>query len=177
MKHILRAATAALMLAAGLGYLGARPAAADTVTGTKAMSTYTGTIRLVRMKPLLCLDDYDRQGTNGTKVQVWTCNGDPAQQWMVMSDGTIRPAIHPTLCLDADGTAQGAKVRLWACTTGKPNQQWNTNILKDQVTFDPMHTKHLVLTDPVDPNKPAVNGTQQELWVNHSEKNQYWETH
>jgi hypothetical protein len=168
MKHILRAAAAALLLATGLGYLGAWPAAADTVTGTKVITTYNGTIRLVRMKPILCLDDRDNSGRNGAIVQVWTCNGGAAQMWQVMSDGTIR---HGGLCLDATGygTSNGTKIQLWACT-GNTNQKWNT--LNYRVNYANPATHNLVLTDPGN----GGNGTQQVLWGNESKNNQFWAT-
>jgi hypothetical protein len=170
MKHILRAATAALMLAAGLGYLGVRPAAAYTVTGTNPV-----TIQLTKMKPVLCLDDRGDNKDNGAIVQVWTCiKGDNAQKWQVMGDGTIR---HNGLCLDAvlPGLKAGTKVVLWACTGGF-NQKWNT--LHYRVNYDNYPITHnLVLTDPVTHPGMGVPGTPVELWENEDKTNQYWEVH
>jgi hypothetical protein len=174
MKHILRAAAAALLLTTGLAYLGAWPAAADTAAGAKAIPipTYTGTIRLVRMKPVvLCLDDRNNSGSNGAVVQVWACTGGAAQIWKVMSDGTIRPASHIGLCLDATGygTTKGTKVQLWACT-GKTNQLWNTR--GSRVNYANPVTRNLVLTDPGN----GGNGTQQVLWGDEGKPNQVWAT-
>lgn len=168
MKHILRAAAAALLLTTGLAYLGAWPAAADTATGAKTIVTYNGTIRLVRMKPIYCLDDRGNSGSNGAIVQVWTCNGGAAQMWQVMSDGTIR---HAGLCLDATnyGTTKGTKIQLWACT-GKTNQLWNTR--GSRVNYANPATRNLVLTDPGN----GGNGTQQVLWGDEGKPNQVWAT-
>jgi hypothetical protein len=166
MKHILRAAAAALLLVTGLAYLGAWPAAADTVTPTKVIATYYGTIRLVRLG--YCLDDRGNSGHNGAVVQVWRCNGGAAQMWQVMSDGTIR---HGGLCMDATGygTTKGTKVQLWACTGGT-NQQWNTRNYR--VNYANPATHNLVLTDPAN----GGNGTQQVLWGNEGKNNQVWAT-
>ena len=60
----------------------------------------------------------------GTKVIVWSCNGQANQQWTFNSNGTITGA-QSGLCLDVTGasTADGALVELWTCNGGS-NQQW-----------------------------------------------------
>jgi beta-glucosidase len=69
-----------------------------------------------------CLDDTGNSSGNGNKVQMWTCNGGPAQNWTYAEDGTLR--IHGK-CLDviSNGTASGTGVQIWSCT-GAANQQW-----------------------------------------------------
>jgi hypothetical protein len=71
-----------------------------------------------------CLDAYNNQSTNGTEVQIWTCNGGPNQQWRLNSDGTIT-GVQSGLCLDVtgNGTANGTLLQLWACNGGS-NQKW-----------------------------------------------------
>ncbi len=72
----------------------------------------------------LCLDAYDNQTAPGTKVEVWTCNGQSNQQWLVNADGTIT-GVQSGLCLDVTGasTADGALVELWTCNN-QSNQKW-----------------------------------------------------
>ncbi|MFF1280448.1 glycoside hydrolase family 27 protein [Streptomyces sp. NPDC058299] len=72
----------------------------------------------------LCLDAYDNRTTAGTKVETWSCNGQPNQQWLFNSDGTIT-GVQSGLCLDVTGaaTTNGTPAELWTCT-GRPNQQW-----------------------------------------------------
>src|SRR5260370_23126754 len=36
-----------------------------------------------------CLDNYARRAVNGNKIELWTCNSTPAQQWKVNSNATI----------------------------------------------------------------------------------------
>ncbi|GGQ89318.1 extracellular catalytic domain type 1 short-chain-length polyhydroxyalkanoate depolymerase [Kitasatospora griseola] len=73
---------------------------------------------------MLCLDANAKGTTNGTKVIVWSCNGQPNQQWQVNANGTITGA-QSGLCLDVAGlgTADGTPVQLWSCSGGS-NQQW-----------------------------------------------------
>ncbi|KIQ66348.1 esterase [Kitasatospora griseola] len=72
----------------------------------------------------LCLDANAKGTTNGTKVIVWSCNGQPNQQWQVNANGTIT-GVQSGLCLDVAGlgTADGTPVQLWSCSGGS-NQQW-----------------------------------------------------
>jgi hypothetical protein len=50
-----------------------------------------------------CMDDNHGSSANGTKVQIWTCNGHArSQKWTGYSDGTLR--INGK-CLDVTGTA------------------------------------------------------------------------
>lgn len=67
--------------------------------------------------------------TTGTYLRIATCNGSPAQQWVLQSDGTIRLAEDTRWCLDRPGgaTANGTKVQLYGCTSGNTSQQWVWN--------------------------------------------------
>ncbi|MFF3457390.1 phosphatidylinositol-specific phospholipase C domain-containing protein [Streptomyces sp. NPDC002730] len=69
-----------------------------------------------------CLDAYNGSGANGTKVELWTCNGSAVQFWTAAPDGSLR--INGA-CLDvaAGSTADGAVVQLWTCHGGT-NQRW-----------------------------------------------------
>jgi hypothetical protein len=70
-----------------------------------------------------CLDVAAANSGNGASVQLWECNGTPAQSWWI--EGL---ALRSTLgrCLDvASGNpANGASVQLWDCN-GTPAQQWS----------------------------------------------------
>jgi len=79
-------------------------------------SGYTGPIRQVG-GTALCLDDPASATANGTKVDLWSCNGASNQSWTVVQDGTIRVLGK---CLATSGTT----VELWACSSGSTNQEW-----------------------------------------------------
>ena len=71
-----------------------------------------------------CLDANARGTSPGTKVIIWSCNGQQNQQWTVHPDGTIT-GNQSGLCLDATGagTANGTPLELWTCNGGS-NQKW-----------------------------------------------------
>ena len=71
-----------------------------------------------------CLDAYGNGTTNGTKVDIWSCNGQRDQQWTLNANGSIT-GVQSGLCLDVSnlGTADGSPVQLWGCN-GQSNQKW-----------------------------------------------------
>ena len=71
-----------------------------------------------------CLDILDRGTANGTKVQLFTCNGGANQQWLI--DGSAGQLFNPVSgrCLaDPGGTKNGVQLQIGNCT-GKPDQAW-----------------------------------------------------
>jgi|GEM_PF-993290 len=74
----------------------------------------------------LCMDANGAGNTNGTLVQVYTCNGTAAQDWAYNSnDKTIRPTYNMNLCISNQGS--GAQVVLWTCD-GATARQWNYDV-------------------------------------------------
>ena len=63
-------------------------------------------------------------GTDGTRVQLWDCNGTGAQRWQATA---ARELVNPQSgkCLDATGvsSANGTPLQIWQCTGGA-NQKW-----------------------------------------------------
>jgi hypothetical protein len=66
-----------------------------------------------------CLDVAGAGTADGTKIQLYTCNGTGAQTWTQQTDGTI---LNPSSgkCLDVSGgnPADSTPVHLWTCHTG-----------------------------------------------------------
>ena len=64
-----------------------------------------------------CLDISGGGTADGTKIQLWTCNGTGAQNWSAQADGTLRNP-QSGKCLDVSGnnSADGTAVHLWTCT-------------------------------------------------------------
>lgn len=79
-------------------------------------SGYSGPIRQVG-GTAKCLDDPASATANGTKVDLWSCNGKSNQSWTVVQDGTIRVLGK---CLAESGTT----VELSACGSQFSNQEW-----------------------------------------------------
>jgi O-glycosyl hydrolase len=71
-----------------------------------------------------CLDANGQGTSPGTKVILWTCNGQNNQKWTLHINGTIT-GVQSGLCLDVSGaaTANGSLVQLWTCNGGT-NQAW-----------------------------------------------------
>jgi len=61
---------------------------------------------------------------DGTKIQLWTCNGSGAQNWVAQADQTVRnPQSGKCLDVSANSSADGQDVHLWTCH-GQANQRW-----------------------------------------------------
>ncbi len=112
-----------------------------------------------------CVDDNNGSGANGTKVQMWDCDGNAAaQNWTVNSNGTL------TIdggCMDITGAnySNGTLVELWTCNGGG-NQQWQAT---NGELVNPASGKCLD-----DPNFNTANGTQLILWSCNGGSNQQW---
>jgi lysophospholipase L1-like esterase len=113
-----------------------------------------------------CLDVNGASTANGTKVQIWSCNGGVNQLWSAAADGTLRSM---GACLDAAGlgTANGTKVQIWACSGGA-NQVWQPY---NGGYRNPVSGRCLD-----DPASSATDGTQLQLWDCNGGANQKWTT-
>ena len=70
----------------------------------RASSRYSG----------LCLDVTGENNTDGTKVEIYTCNGTNGQQWTEEANGTVH-ADGKCLDVTGGGTANGTLVDLYTC--------------------------------------------------------------
>ncbi|MFE9773681.1 ThuA domain-containing protein [Streptomyces sp. NPDC005931] len=112
-----------------------------------------------------CLD-VDGAGTaDGTKIQLWTCNGTTAQKWTVTDDDTLE-ALGKCLDVSGGGTADGTRIQLWTCN-GTGAQTWTPHT--DGTVRNPRSGKCL------DASGPTWNdGTTIHLWTCHTGPNQKW---
>ncbi|GEM_PF-4013105 len=98
-----------------------RSASPSAVPGTVRMSLSIASVRSGAGK---CLDvNASAQKNNGATVQVWGCNGQPQQSWMLV-DNTIRSQAGK--CLDVHAPDQyrnGGRVQVWDCN-GSKQQTW-----------------------------------------------------
>ncbi|MFJ5269906.1 PQQ-dependent sugar dehydrogenase [Streptomyces sp. NPDC088358] len=129
---------------------------------TSGGSAGSGEVKGVNGK---CLDVDNAQTADGTKVQIWTCNGSAAQKWTVSGDGTLRALGK---CLDVSGgaAADGTRIQLWTCN-GSGAQTWAAQ--SDGTVRNPQSGKCL------DASGGTWNdGTAVHLWTCHAEANQKW---
>ena len=112
-----------------------------------------------------CVDVAGSNSANGTRVQLWDCNGTAAQRWTMGTDGTVRALGK---CLDVSGgsTANGARVQLWDCN-GTGAQRWQATAARELV--NPQSGKCLDAT-----GVSSANGTPLQIWQCTGGANQKW---
>ncbi|PYC63894.1 hypothetical protein C7C45_31230 [Micromonospora arborensis] len=111
-----------------------------------------------------CLDIDNAGTTDGTKVQLWTCNSTAAQSWTRVGD-TYR-ALGKCLDVDNAGTADGTKVQLWTCN-GTGSQVWQPQ--SDGSIRNPQSGKVLEAA-----GGGTANGTQIQIGTNSGAAHQRW---
>ncbi|WP_053847127.1 ThuA domain-containing protein [Streptomyces sp. NRRL B-24085] len=112
-----------------------------------------------------CLDVDNANTADGTKVQLWTCNGTSAQKWTIAADGSVQ-ALGKCLDVSGGGSADGTKIQLWTCN-GSGAQKWAPQT--DGTVRNPQSGKCL------DASGGTWNdGTPVHLWTCHTGPNQKW---
>ncbi|WP_370087692.1 LamG-like jellyroll fold domain-containing protein [Streptacidiphilus sp. MAP12-16] len=113
----------------------------------------------------LCVDDNLSLTTPGNKVQIHTCNGTNAQNWVLGTDGTVRAM---GMCLDAyyAGKANYTPIDLYTCNGGA-NQQWTPG--PNGSLINPVSGRCLD-----DPASSITNGTQLQLYDCNAGNAQNW---
>jgi hypothetical protein len=120
------------------------------------------------------MDDFRSHTANGTKVDIYGCNGTLAQTWATFPDRSLRrfggyKNVNTGKCLDIAGkkTANGTKVQLWSCT-GAWNQRWTYS--KSAHEWVNPHTGKCL----DDPSGRLADGTQLQIWSCNGHSNQQW---
>jgi beta-glucosidase len=167
----------------GSGTITGTPATAGTSTvtvtakdgtGAFASTSFTWTVTPsgdgIATTPLvgyqgLCLDVTGDNNTNGTKVEIYTCNGTNGQQWTEEPNGTIHA---DGKCLDVigGGTANGTLVDLYQCN-GTGAQVWQPQ--SDGALVNPQSGACLD-----DTGWSTTPGTQVQIWSCTGNANQSW---
>ncbi|GAA2038606.1 hypothetical protein GCM10009839_45270 [Catenulispora yoronensis] len=148
----------------GLGTPNGLGAFNGTTTPPPPPTTHVGQI-ISGVSSSLCLDDNGGSTTNGSHIQLWGCNGTPAQQWTVATNGTLT-VQGGCLDINANATTSGTKVQLWTCNGGG-NQQWtpgaNGSLVNPQ--------SGLCLDDP---GSSTSTGIQLQIWSCNGTNAQRW---
>ncbi|MGW0434406.1 ThuA domain-containing protein [Micromonospora sp. NPDC003197] len=113
-----------------------------------------------------CLDVAGAATADGTKVQLYGCNGTGAQQWTVSAGGGTIRALGKCLDVSAGGTADGTKVQLWTCN-GSGAQNWTPQA--NGTVLNPQSGKCLDVS-----GNNSADGTQIHIWTCHTGANQKW---
>ena len=108
-----------------------------------------------------CVDVSGGSSADGTRIQLWTCNGQANQQW-TRTGNTLRSLGK---CMTTAGTGDGSAVQLSTCT-GSTAQNWTA---QSDGTLRSSGGKCL------DANGgSSANGTQLIIWTCHGGTNQRW---
>jgi hypothetical protein len=134
-------------------------------------------VRIVERHTGKCLDVNGAGTADGTKIQLWSCNGTGAQSFEVRDVGGGRYNLVNTnsgKCVDVDhsGTANGTKVQLWSCN-GTGAQSFTRGATSNgYTTFQNSNSgKCLDSTD-----FGTADGTQIQIWDCWADVNQQWLT-
>jgi len=75
-----------------------------------------------------CVDVSGSGTGNGTKIQLYDCNGSAAQQFVYSAEGQLRPKHYNPSCVDIKGGSAGnnKQVHLWDCDGGD-SEKWVIN--------------------------------------------------
>lgn len=111
-----------------------------------------------------CVDDNGRMTTNGNKIQMYECNGTPAQYWTFGTDGTLRVM---GMCMQVPAASPGALVQLWTCD-GSAGEIWRAGRRGTLINV----ASSMCLDDP---GFNSSDGTQLDIWPCNRGANQVWE--
>ena len=113
-----------------------------------------------------CIDDASAGMSNGTPIQIWTCNATSAQSWTWNSgDGTL---LVFNKCMDVagGGTANATQIQLWDCN-GTGAQEWRWR--QQSRLVNPQSGRCLDVT-----GGGTGDGTQVQLWDCNDTPAQAW---
>ena len=118
----------------------------------------------------MCIDaDSNHYPHNGDNIQLWSCNTNPEQKWVVTSAGQLKNAS-TNMCVDADSNHyphNGDNIQLWSCNTN-PEQKWvvtSAGQLKNASTN---------MCVDADSNHYPHNGDNIQLWSCNTNPEQRW---
>lgn len=148
----------------GLPYL-ANAANVATITDTWGSTTSgTGSAGPIGGYSGRCLDDSGSRTVSGNPIVLWSCTGQPNQNWTLPGDGTVR-VFGSCMDVTKSGTTDGTKVQLYTCNGGGA-QQWHARA--DGSLMNPQSGK--CLDDP----GYSVTGAQLNIWTCNGGANQKW---
>ncbi|MFJ7907256.1 ricin-type beta-trefoil lectin domain protein [Kitasatospora sp. NPDC096204] len=146
-----------------------------TQAGALTAGLYVRIYSLYQGTPGQCLDADATAGGNGTRVQVWGCNGTTQQEWYLSTDGSLQNVRFPGMCLDADtngGGADGTRVQLWQCN-GTTQQKWY-HPSGDLAIYNYRYNNgnNTVLDRDIN---VAGDGARTQLWGKNFQSQQWWD--
>ncbi|MFC7613431.1 alpha-N-acetylglucosaminidase C-terminal domain-containing protein [Actinokineospora soli] len=115
----------------------------------------------------MCLDITAGNSSDGTQVQLYSCNGTPAQTWSFYDDTAVR-ALNKCLDIRNGGVTAGTPVQIWECNDSAA-QKWRAH--PDGTLRNP--TSGMCLDAE---GGSSAAGTRLLIWHCHGGPNQRWTT-
>jgi hypothetical protein len=146
--------------------LAAAAVVASTLISVQLAAAAVG-VPLVSAASNRCLDVTGNVTTNGTQIQIWDCNNQPNQGWVLTTAGELR-TFNESKCLDVPGgaTTTGTILTIWDCNGGA-NQRFT------RTGDGSIRSTQSGLCLDVTGNATA-NGTRVQLWNCNGQPNQRW---
>ncbi|GAA2974816.1 RICIN domain-containing protein [Actinokineospora diospyrosa] len=175
LRTTLASAAAVLSLLAIAPAAAAAPPARRPVNPVSVASAQWVQIRSEYGNGGQCLDaDLNGGGANGSKVQLWDCNGTDQQKWLLDWDNPRLVNKKFSACLDADlngGGANGTKLQLWDCN-GTDQQKWY-RFTEDSALYNGRFSYGRTIVVDRDVTHSG-NGAKAQLWTKNFQPQQWW---
>jgi beta-glucosidase len=112
----------------------------------------------------MCVDDWHSGTANGTKIDIFPCNGTAAQQWALTAGGQLE--VFGKCLDDTAWGGQGTRMELYTCNGGA-NQRW-THLANGEYV---LASNGLCLDDP---GYATAGGTRLTIWACAGTSNELW---
>ena len=137
-----------------------------TITASSTPPPPKPAVHLIKGYDGKCVDDLGDSSAKGTKVVLWSCAKDAAENWSFNGSGQL---VHGGECAnDAGNAGNGGKVILYTCSK-QQNDRWIHRSNGEYVLES--HSGKLCLTDPAQSTK---NGTQLTVATCKNTADQHW---
>jgi hypothetical protein len=137
-----------------------------TITASSTPPPPKPTVHLIKGYDGKCVDDLGDSSAKGTKIVLWSCAADAAENWSFNGSGQL---VHGGECVnDAGNAGNGGKLILYTCTKSE-NDIWSHGSDGEYVLKS--HGGKLCLTDP---GQATKNGTQLTVSTCKNTANQHW---
>ncbi|GAB3805760.1 hypothetical protein GCM10027605_32390 [Micromonospora zhanjiangensis] len=113
-----------------------------------------------------CLDINGAGTADGTKIQLWSCNGQANQVWSIDGQVWRNPNSNKCLGTAGGGTGNGTKVQLSTCN-GSGGQNWAAQ--SNGSVRNPQSNRCLDVS-----GNNSADGTQVQIWDCNGQANQRW---
>jgi type 1 glutamine amidotransferase len=113
-----------------------------------------------------CLDVSGSGTADGTKIQLYTCNGSAAQNWQISGQVWRNPSSGKCLDVAGGATANGTKAQLWTCN-GSGAQNWAAQ--SNGTVRNPQSGRCLDVSQ-----NSSADGQQIHIWDCLGAANQVW---